>query len=91
MFPTNPDQARIAKAYIAQLNHARAFPAPIVTTIDPGRAFYPAEAYHQDFLTRHPSHPYIVINDLPKLESLKRFFPALYRAEPVLVAAAGVN
>ena len=53
-----------------------------------GRSFYPAEAYHQDFLTRHPSHPYIVINDLPKIENLKRLFPDLYRTEPVLVAAA---
>jgi len=91
LFPTSADQARIAKAYIAQLNQAHAFPSPIVTTIEPDRAFYPAEAYHQDFLTKHPTHPYIVINDLPKIESLKRFFPALYRAEPVLVAAAGLN
>ncbi|MGH2459900.1 MAG: peptide-methionine (S)-S-oxide reductase, partial [Chloroflexota bacterium] len=57
----------------------------IVTTIEPGRTFYPAESYHQDFLTRNPTDPYIVINDLPKLEELKQVFPTLYRADPVLV------
>jgi peptide-methionine (S)-S-oxide reductase len=88
IFPTNPEQARIAKAYIAQLNHARAYDKAIVTKIEPDRAFYPAEDYHQDFLTRNPHYPYIVINDLPKVENLKRLFPDLYRAEPVLVSAA---
>ncbi|QEL24642.1 peptide-methionine (S)-S-oxide reductase MsrA [Bosea sp. F3-2] len=86
IFPADAEQARIAKAYIAQLNQARAFDAAIVTKIEPERTFYPAEAYHQDFLTRHPSHPYIVIHDLPKVESLKRFFPEIYRAKPVLVS-----
>ena len=51
-------------------------------------AFYPAEAYHQDFLTRYPTHPYIVINDTPKVENLKRFFPQLYRDKPALVPQA---
>jgi peptide-methionine (S)-S-oxide reductase len=88
IFPADAQQARIAAAYVAQLDAAHAFPAPIVTRIEPGKAFYPAEAYHQDFLARHPSYPYIVINDLPKIEELKRLFPELYRAEPVLVAAA---
>jgi peptide-methionine (S)-S-oxide reductase len=88
VFPTNPDQARIAKAYIAQLNQARAYDKAIVTKIEPDRAFYPAEDYHQDFLTRNPHYPYIVINDLPKIENLKRVFPDLYRADPVLVSAA---
>jgi peptide-methionine (S)-S-oxide reductase len=87
IFPTNPEQARIAEAYIAQLNQAHVFDAPVVTKVEPGRAFYPAEDYHQDFLTRNPRYPYIVINDLPKIESLKRLFPELYRATPVLVAA----
>src|SRR4051812_44185918 len=91
VFPASADQARIAKAYIAQLNQARAFPSRLATTIEPDRAFYAAEDYHQDFLTKHPDHPYIVFNDLPKIESLKRIFPTLYRAEPVLVAAAGAN
>ena len=59
----------------------------MVTTIETGREFYPAEAYHQDFLTRHPTNPYIVYNDLPKIKELQRLFPDLYRADPVLVAA----
>jgi peptide-methionine (S)-S-oxide reductase len=88
IFPTNPEQARIAEAYIAQLDQAHAFDASIVTRIEPGRSFYPAEDYHQDFLTRNPTYPYIVANDLPKIEALKRLFPDSYRANPVLVAAA---
>jgi peptide-methionine (S)-S-oxide reductase len=88
IFPTDPEQAHIAEAYIAQLNQAHVFDASIVTKIEPGRNFYPAEDYHQDFLTRNPTYPYIVANDLPKIEALKRLFPNLYRATPVLVAAA---
>ena len=79
---------RIAEAYIVQLNQAHVFDGAIVTKIEPGRDFYPAEDYHQDFLTRNPNYPYIVVNDLPKIEALKRLFPDLYRATPVLVAAA---
>jgi peptide-methionine (S)-S-oxide reductase len=88
IFPTSPEQAHIAAAYIAQLDQAHVFDAAIVTRIEPGRSFYPAEDYHQDFLTRNPTHPYIVANDLPKIEALKRLFPDSYRANPVLVAAA---
>jgi len=88
VFPQNPEQRRIAAAYIAQLNAAKLFPTPIVTTIEPGKEFYPAEAYHQDYLTLHPYQPYIVINDLPKLQALKELFPDSYRETPVLVAAA---
>jgi peptide-methionine (S)-S-oxide reductase len=88
IFPTTPEQARIAKAYIDQLDHAHVFPAHIATTIESDKAFYPAEDYHQNFLTLHPSYPYIVINDLPKIDSLKRFFADRYRTEPVLVATA---
>jgi peptide-methionine (S)-S-oxide reductase len=88
VFPVNPEQARIAKAYIAQLNQARVYGAAIVTRIEPDRKFYPAEDYHQDFLAKHPSHPYIVYNDLPKIDDLKRLFPDAYRNEPALVAAA---
>jgi peptide-methionine (S)-S-oxide reductase len=91
IFPTTAEQARVAKAYIDQLEQARVFKAPIVTRIEPDQAFYPAEAYHQDFLTRNPTYPYIVINDLPKIEALKRIQPDVYRADPVLVAAAGSN
>jgi peptide-methionine (S)-S-oxide reductase len=88
IFPTTPEQARIAEAYIHQLNQVQVFDAPIVTNVEPGRDFYPAEDYHQDFLTRNPRYPYIVINDLPKIENLQRLFPDLYRATPVLVAAS---
>ena len=91
IFPTNPEQAKVAKAYIDQLNQARVFDAAIVTTIEPDRQFYPAEDYHQDFLTLNPLYPYIVINDLPKIENLKTFFPELYRDDPVLVAAQTSN
>ena len=88
VFPMNDEQARVAKAYIAQLDQARVFKTAIVTRIEPGRAFYPAEDYHQDFLHLNPRHGYIVVNDLPKIDDLKRMFPEVYRAEPALVAKA---
>ena len=88
IFSADAEQARIAKAYIAQLNQARAFPAAIVTKIEADRPFYPAEAYHQDFMQRNPSYPYIVIHDAPKLANLQRIFPDLHRSNPVLVSAA---
>jgi peptide-methionine (S)-S-oxide reductase len=91
IFPAGNEQAKVAKAYISQLNHARVFDAAIVTTIEPGKNFYPAENYHQDFLTNNPTYPYIVINDLPKIASLKQMFPSDYRDKPVLVASAGGN
>src|SRR5882762_335100 len=78
IFPMNPEQGNVAKAFIAQLNQARTFDAAIVTKIEPSRSFYLAEAYHQDFLERNPTHPYIVMNDLPKIDNLKRIFPNLY-------------
>jgi peptide-methionine (S)-S-oxide reductase len=88
IFPTSAEQARVARAYITQLGAAKAFRAPIVTTIEADRPFYPAEAYHQDYLTLHPDQPYIAINDLPKIAELKRLFPGRYRDTPVLVNAA---
>ena len=91
IFPANPRQAEIAKAYIAQLGEAHAFTAAIFTTIEPGRTFYPAEAYHQDFLARHPRNAYIAAYDLPKLDELRQIFPDLYRADPVLVAASNLS
>ena len=89
IFPTSEEQARVAKAYIAQLDQAKVYPKAIVTTIEPGKTFYPAEGYHQDFLTLHPTYPYIVFNDLPKIDNLKRLFPELYRETPRLVSQAG--
>ena len=87
IFPADAEQARVAKAYVAQLDQAHVFGVPIVTTIEAGKTFYPAEDYHQDFLAKNPGYPYIVINDLPKVQALKRLFPELYRADPVLVGA----
>jgi peptide-methionine (S)-S-oxide reductase len=91
VFSLNQEQAKIAKAYIGELNRARVFDAAIVTKIEPDQSFYPAEDYHQDFLVRNPAYPYIVMHDLPKIESLKRLFPEVYRAEPVLVSAQPSN
>lgn len=73
-----PLAAQTALAYIEQLNKAKVFPALIVTQVVPLRGFYPAEAYHRNFLARHPDHPYIVSFDLPKLRELQKQFPALY-------------
>ncbi|MFZ3180666.1 MAG: peptide-methionine (S)-S-oxide reductase MsrA [Methylocystis silviterrae] len=84
IFVANADQEKAARDYIAQLSDSKAFSAPIVTTLEPLRAFYPAEAYHQDYLLRHPAQPYIVYNDLPKIDDLKRLFPSLYRESPAL-------
>jgi peptide-methionine (S)-S-oxide reductase len=79
IFPQDAAQRHAARAYIAQLNAARAFPRPIVTRIESG-GFYPAEAYHQGFLRKHPDHPYIRMWDMPKLGDLRRQFPNLWRA-----------
>jgi peptide-methionine (S)-S-oxide reductase len=87
IFPTSAEQAQIARTYIAQLDQVHAFKKAIVTRIEPDRPFYPAETYHQDFLTRNPTYPYIAINDISKIEDLKRVLPDVYRAAPVLVAA----
>ncbi len=84
IFYADDSQKRIAEAYIAQLNAARVFSSPIVTRVDPLKGFYAAEDYHQDYLIHNPSNPYIVWNDLPKIENLKRSFPALYTERPVL-------
>jgi peptide-methionine (S)-S-oxide reductase len=75
---TTPEQKRIAEAYIAQLTQAKAFPHPIATQVVPLKGFYPAEAYHQDYATRHPHDPYIMINDAPKVVNLEKQFPDLY-------------
>ncbi|EGE59526.1 UNVERIFIED_ORG: peptide-methionine (S)-S-oxide reductase [Rhizobium esperanzae] len=85
LFVSDPQQRKVAERYIDQLDKAHAFPRPIVTKVSDADGFYPAEAYHQDFLTLNPTYPYIVYNDLPKIESLKSLFPASYRSQPVLV------
>jgi peptide-methionine (S)-S-oxide reductase len=87
IFPADAEQKKVAEAYIAQLAAARKFTRPIVTTVEPGRAFYPAEDYHQDYLLRNPRQPYIVINDQPKIEALKRIIPEVWRDDPVTLAA----
>jgi peptide-methionine (S)-S-oxide reductase len=91
IFPANDAQKEVAEAYIKQLGKAHVFDAPIVTRIETGRTFYPAEAYHQDYATLHPENPYIAYNDLPKIENLHRLFPDLYQAKPRLVADSGVS
>jgi peptide-methionine (S)-S-oxide reductase len=85
IFFKSPSQERVARAYVEQLTKAKVFNGPIVTRIEPLKGFYPAEDYHQDFLIHNPGHPYIVRNDLPKVEALKRVYPALYRETPVMV------
>lgn len=79
IFYTNEEQHEIAAAYIAQLESARVYAQKIVTKMEPLHQFYPAEAYHQDYVKHHPDNPYIAINDLPKLATMKKEFPELYR------------
>jgi peptide-methionine (S)-S-oxide reductase len=89
IFPQSEAQVKTAKDYIAQLETAKVFKKPIVTkTGTVNASFFPAEAYHQDYATKHPYQPYIVVNDAPKVENLKKMFPALWRETPVLVAQA---
>lgn len=79
IFSASTVQQKVANAYIAQLTAAKAFVAPIVTKVEPLKSFYPAEAYHQDYLRLNPNQPYIVYNDAPKLVHLKQLFPKLYK------------
>src|ERR1700751_5579013 len=81
VFYANPEQKKIAEAYIAQLNGAKVYAQKIVTVVVPLKEFYAAEDYHQDYVKRHPNNPYIMINDLPKLSNLKNQFPQLYREQ----------
>ena len=80
IFYSNEDHKRIALAYIDQLNHAKVFPSPIVTQVGPLQSFYEAEGYHQDYLAHHSDEPYIVINDLPKVDNLRKQLPELFKA-----------
>ncbi|TMJ84218.1 MAG: peptide-methionine (S)-S-oxide reductase MsrA [Alphaproteobacteria bacterium] len=91
IFTANDEQKKVADAYIAQLNAAKVYKKPIVTKLGPLEAFYPAEAYHQDYLTLHPNQPYIAYNDLPKIENLKKLFAANYLDKPTLVSSAKVT
>jgi peptide-methionine (S)-S-oxide reductase len=88
IFARDEAQRQVAEAYIAQLDKAGVFRGPIVTEVKDLTGFYPAEAYHQNYATRHPDNPYIAINDLPKVGNLKRLFPALHQDAPVLVSVA---
>jgi peptide-methionine (S)-S-oxide reductase len=87
IFYADESQKRVAESYIGQLTGAHAFRRPIATRVDPLKGFYAAEDYHQDYLVHNPTAMYIVINDLPKVENLKRAFPELYSERPVLVSA----
>jgi peptide-methionine (S)-S-oxide reductase len=88
IFAESEAQKRVAEAYIAQLDAAKAFGAPIVTRVEPLRGFTPAEAYHQNYATLNPDSPYIAYNDAPKVENLSRLFPGAFRKKPQLVAVA---
>ncbi len=85
VFPVNQEQRKVAESYIAQLGQAHVFSAPVVTRVEDFKGFYPAEAYHQNYLALHPNDPYIAINDLPKVANLKKMFPDLYLNAPVLL------
>lgn len=89
VFAQNDAQKTVAERYIAQLDAAKVFGTKIATTIESGKTFYPAEGYHQDYLTLHPNQPYIVYNDLPKIAALKALFADRYRDQPVLVSDGG--
>jgi peptide-methionine (S)-S-oxide reductase len=86
IFVSDDAEKSVAQSYVTQLGGGAVFGRPIVTRIDPLTAFYPAEAYHQNYALTHPNNMYIVYNDLPKVENLKRLFPEVYREQPVTVA-----
>jgi peptide-methionine (S)-S-oxide reductase len=88
IFYATPEQKRVAEDYIAQLDAAKVFDAPIATRVDPLQGFYAAEDYHQDYLARNPGSFYIMVNDQPKVEALQKLFPEVWREEPVLVFPA---
>jgi len=81
VFYANEEQKKIAGAYIDQLNTAKVFPSRIVTEVASNKAFYEAEAYHQNYAALHPDEPYIRINDLPKVANLRKQFPSLYTSK----------
>jgi peptide-methionine (S)-S-oxide reductase len=89
LFTTSPAQAKVASLYIAQLDHAKAFAAPIATIVGTNSGFYPAEGYHQNYLTLNPDSGYIATFDLPKVAALSHVYPAEYSSKPVLVPDGG--
>jgi peptide-methionine (S)-S-oxide reductase len=91
IFATTAEQKKVAEAYISQLNAAKAWKKPIVTKISTLQGFFPAEDYHQDYLTLHPNQPYIAYNDIPKVENLKKIFAQDYIEKPTLVSSAKVT
>jgi peptide-methionine (S)-S-oxide reductase len=91
IFTTSDEQKKVADAYIAQLNAAKVYSRPIVTKVGALEAFYPAETHHQDYLTLHPTQPYIAYNDIPKVENLKKLFADNYLEKPTLVSGAKVT
>jgi peptide-methionine (S)-S-oxide reductase len=91
IFTSNDEQKKVTDAYIAQLNAAKVYRKPIVTKVGALQGFYPAEDYHQDYLTLHPTQPYIAYNDIPKVENLKKLFAENYREKPTLVSSAKVT
>jgi peptide-methionine (S)-S-oxide reductase len=91
IFTTSDEQKKVTDAYIAQLDAAKVYRKPIVTKVGPLQGFYPAEAYHQDYLTLHPNQPYIAYNDIPKVENLKKMFAENYLEKPTLVSGAKVT
>jgi peptide-methionine (S)-S-oxide reductase len=91
IFTSNDEQKKVTDAYIAQLNAAKVYKKPIVTKVGALQGFYPAEDYHQDYLTLHPTQPYIAYNDIPKVENLKKLFAENYREKPTLVSSAKVT
>jgi len=91
VFAQTEEQKQIADSYIAELNAAKVYSKPIVTRVDMAKGFYPAEAYHQDYLVRHPEQPYIVFHDLPKVRNLKKMFADYYVEKPTLVGDVAAN
>jgi peptide-methionine (S)-S-oxide reductase len=91
IFTTSDEQKKVTDAYVAQLDAAKVYRKPIVTKVGPLEGFYPAEAYHQDYLTLHPNQPYIAYNDIPKVDNLKKIFAENYIEKPTLVSSAKVT
>lgn len=91
LFAETPEQAEVARAYIAQLDAAHVFRRPIATRVDPAAPFFPAEAYHQDYLALHPNQPYIAMHDLPKVQALQAAFPEHWRGERASVGQLAVR